>query len=300
MTAAAKPKGLHAKLAEVMAEAERIPKNGTAPAQMGGFKFVQSGDAADFIRKALGTRGVSMLPTAVEVVERREYATKSGALMTEITVRQTWTLTDGESGETATIQSIGSGADTGDKAAPKAMTSAMKYAHLTGFMLSTGDDVEQHDTSDRQAPVPDEETVDLIGIDTLSGIVQKGGSDRYKAEWRETPGGHVIGFAIKRDGDKSFPQVGIMGAIGETLYASGEYPTGAELVGQRVSLKGRFYSVRQKGRTSYVRVIVGQGDGDFLETPTVRIPAQVEAESVPLFDPVESAALDEQEAAASA
>jgi hypothetical protein len=267
-----KSKGLHAKLAEVMVGAERIPKNGTAPPQMGGFKFVQSGDAADHIRKALGERGVSMLPTAVEFVERRDYETKSGAVMTEITVRQTWTLTDGETGETATIQSIGSGADTGDKAAPKAMTSAMKYAHLTGFMLSTGDDVEQHDTSDRQTR-PEGESVDLIGVDTVSGIVKKGGSDRYQSEWRDTPQGHVIGFALKRNGEaKDLPQVGLMGPIAETLYASGDFPTGAELVGQRVTLHGRFYSVRQLGRTTYQRLIVGQSDKDFIETDELRIP----------------------------
>ena len=73
-----KPRGLHAKLAEVMAEVERIPKNGKAPAAMGGFPFVQVGDAADAIRKALAQRGVSMLPTGLEVVGEQEHETKSG------------------------------------------------------------------------------------------------------------------------------------------------------------------------------------------------------------------------------
>lgn len=316
MTTTTKGKGLHAKLAEVMAEAERIPKNGTAPPQMGSFKFVQSGDAADFIRKALGSRGVSMLPSAVEVVERRDYETKSKAIMTEITVRQTWTLTDGDTGETATIQSIGSGADTGDKAAPKAMTSAMKYAHLTGFMLSTGDDAEQHDTSDRQAretPQVGSENVTLIGIDTLTGDVKKGTSDRYLCDWREAPNGWVIGFAMKRAGDgENFPQVGVMGTLADGLRAL--HPDGTSLVGQHLKVKGRFYAVRtvledgKLGR-AYTRVIVGQGADDFIETDDVRIPARPDPEqdavdAVPVapgqesFDLAESARIDAEAARA--
>lgn len=145
------------------------------------------------------------------------------------------------------------------------------------------------------------ETLELIGIDTLSGVVKKGGADRYQCEWRETPdGAHVIGFALKRNGDKDFSQVGLMGHIGEALYlaTSGD---GASLIGQRVNLKGRFYTVRQTGRTSYTRVIVGQGDGDFIATDEWRIPAaddEAPSEPLPLFDPAESARIDAEEAAA--
>jgi len=269
---------LHAKLAEVMAEAERIPKNGTAPPQMGSFKFVQSGDAADFIRKALGSRGVSMLPTAVEVVERRDYETKSKAIMTEITVRQTWTLTDGETGETATIQSIGSGADTGDKAAPKAMTSAMKYAHLTGFMLSTGDDVEQHDTSDRQATETTQvgnETLELLGRIQKSGVAMAGGAAGYKGEWRETPDGHAIGFRLQLP-DRDIPQVLIVGSIAEALYVG--QPV---VVGEQVTVKGHLFNVKQPNRKAYYRLIVGERPEDFIETADLRVP--------PLSDPEQEA-----------
>ena len=92
-------RSLHRKLAQVMYEAERIPKNGTAPPAMGGFKFVQVGDAADVIRKALAEHNVSMLPTSVELIGETEHATSSGKMMTTITVRTTWTLSDGDSGE---------------------------------------------------------------------------------------------------------------------------------------------------------------------------------------------------------
>jgi hypothetical protein len=310
MTTAEK-RSLHAKLAEVMAEAERIPKNGTYTGQ-GGFKYVLVGDAADAIRGQLASRKVSMLPSAVEVVSEREHETRSGGTMTTLTVRTTWTLVDGETGETAVIQSIGTGADAGDKASPKAQTNAMKYALLMGFLLSTGDDPEQSDSSDRQAHQA-EETLELIGVDTLSGVIRKGGAERYLCEWRETPTGPVIGFALKRSGDKDFPQVGLMGDIAAALYATGDFPTGAELIGQKVSLKGRFYAVRRPGKTTYTRVIVGQSDKDYIETADWRIPSKEpevvsplrEEEPIPvaegqepLFDAAESAHLDAEEATA--
>lgn len=293
MTAAkTEPKGLHAKLAEVMADAGRIPKNGTAPKEMGGFAFVQVGDAADSIRSALGSRGVSMLPTAVDVVGEAEHETKSGAMMTTLRLRTTWTLTDGETGQTATIQSIGEGADRGDKAAPKAQTNSMKYALLMGFLLSTGDDPEQQDSSDRQR-IAGQETAELVGMKVVTGVIQVGDAERYRAEWRNGPDERpVIGFRLKRPGDRDIPQVGVMGALAEGLAA---YYGEESIVGKTVTMRGREYAVRQQGRTGYVRIIAGLGTDDYIETPDIRIPAEppsepppqaapVEAESLPAFD----------------
>lgn len=304
MTAAkTEPKGLHAKLAEVMAEAGRIPKNGTYSGQ-GSFKYVLVGDAADAIRKALGERGVSMLPTAVDVVSEAEHETRSGGTMTTITIRTTWTLTDGETGQTAVIQSIGTGADAGDKASPKAQTNAMKYAVLMGFLLSTGDDPEQSDSSDRLRPAnAANERPELLGNIAKSGKVAKGTAEGYKLEWREGPDGHAIGFRVDIEGqdERSIPQVLVKGTIGEALYlATGGDPKA--LLGKRISFKGKLYGIHQPPpRQTYFRLIIGEyPDSDFIETPDVRIPAldvapapttatetpeeQPEAASVPLFE----------------
>jgi hypothetical protein len=140
-------KGLHTKLAEVMGAVGRIPKNGTAPAAMGAYKFVQVGDAADAIRKLLAERGISMLPESIEEIGIQTGGGTRGNTTTQ-TVRTTWRLTDGETGESATIQSMGTGQDNGDKYSPKAQTNAMKYALLMGFLLSTGDDPEAADLSE--------------------------------------------------------------------------------------------------------------------------------------------------------
>lgn len=305
MTTAIKGKGLHAKLAEVMAEVERIPKNGTAPAQMGGFKFVQVGDAADAIRAALGSRGVSMLPSAVEVISESEHPTKSGGTMTTQTIRTTWTLVDGESGDTAVIQSLGTGADTGDKFSPKAQSNAMKYALLMGFMLSTGDDPEQHDTSDRQARQTTQsgaETLEMLGRIQKTGKVEKGGASAYQGEWREGPGGHVIGFKLKLAGeDRDIPQVLVNGPIGEALFIG--HPS---ILGEQVTVKGHLYNVKQPGRTAYYRLVVGERPEDWIETSDLRIPPLPDPEQDAVnavapgqesFDLAESARIDAEAAA---
>lgn len=293
---------LHKKLAQVMWEAERIPKNGQAPAAMGGFRFVQVGDAADAIRKALAEKSVSMIPTAIELIDTSDHPTSNGKMMTTMTVRTTWTLTDGDSGESIVIQSIGSGADMGDKAAPKAQSSAMKYALLMGFLLSTGDDPEQTDSSDRQsAPQrpppprlparvdtnaidpppptgePYKEEEELIGRKRARGIIRKGSNDDYKLDAKITPDGHTIGFRLDMGkDDKAIPQCRVAGPLGEVLYkATGEHPE--VLIGVPAVVAGILYYVKDNRDNSWYRLHV-----DTIETKIngldVILPANTEPE----------------------
>lgn len=244
MTTAVLTRTLHSKLAEVMAEAERIPKNGKAPPAMGGYQFVQVGDAADAIRKALATRKVSMIPSAVEVLSESEHETSRGGTMTTQTVRTTWTLTDGESGETATIQSLGTGADAGDKFSPKAQTNAMKYALLMGFLLSTGDDPELGKDADDRKPrrerflsdrepvaeptKPDKATTAFDAGLVGTASVGKGAAD---FELRQTPTGHALVFRLVEG--RTGIKVVAKDALAELI---AEYRAGIE--GQRVTCWG--------------------------------------------------------------
>lgn len=272
---------LHRKLAQVMYEAERIPKNGTAPAAMGGFKFVQVGDAADMIRKALAEHNVSMIPSAVEVIGETEHPTSSGKLMTTLTVRTTWTLTDGESGETAVIQSLGSGADMGDKAAPKAQSNAMKYALLMGFLLSTGDDPEMSDSSDRQAraePKPERadpsgETIRSLGPIERAGAIAKGAGRHSDLEWRQTPDGYHIGFLLEVGDGKAKPQVTVEGPLAVSLYAA---TAGAPLLGLPVTVKGELLEIAAPQRRKLYRIVASA-----IATPEFTIPS-TEAATEPL------------------
>ena len=135
---------LAAKIAKVMEAVGYVPKTGTNSAQ--GYKFVQASVVADKVREQLAALKVSMTPTQIDVIS--EGLTPSGK-QALLTLRFTWTLTDGETGETISFQSIGTGADSGDKAAYKAATGALKYALLLGFLVPTGDDPEGDANTDR-------------------------------------------------------------------------------------------------------------------------------------------------------
>lgn len=128
---------LAAKLSKVMAKVGYVQKGGTNSAQ--GYKYVMASDVADKVRTALGELNVIMIPAAVDVVS--EGLTPKGT-QAIVTARYTWRFIDGDTGETLDIQTLGSGADSGDKHVYKSSTGALKYALLTAFLIPTGDDPE--------------------------------------------------------------------------------------------------------------------------------------------------------------
>jgi len=128
---------LHRKLAEVMAAVGYIPKRGVNREY--NYTFVSASDVADKVRDELAKRHVTFLPIGVEMVESDKTLSGRQLLMT---LRYTWQITDGETGESITVQSIGTGTDNLDKSPYKATTGAMKYALLTTFQIPTGDDPE--------------------------------------------------------------------------------------------------------------------------------------------------------------
>jgi hypothetical protein len=258
-------RSLHRKLAQVMFEVGRIPKNGTAPAAMGGFKFVQVGDAADVIRKALAEQKVSMIPTAIELISESESETQSKKLMTTVTVRTTWTLTDADTDESIVIQSMGSGADMGDKAIPKAQSNAMKYALLMGFLLSTGDDPELTDSSDRQRRshadreprgMTRDEAQSLADATepVLDGTYSGTGEIRFNPKppadgnMRDTPDGPFLAFqffAAPETGEKEgrkIPQVFVHGPLAADLLDA----AGDQLKGLVCAVEGDLFRVPWK------------------------------------------------------
>ena len=116
---------LAAKLSQVMGKLGYVQKGGTNSAQ--GYKYVLASDVADKVRAALGELNVIMVPAAVDVIS--EGVTPKGT-QTIVTARYTWRFIDGDSGETLDIQTLGSGADSGDKHVYKSST-----ADVVTFML---------------------------------------------------------------------------------------------------------------------------------------------------------------------
>ena len=134
---------LHKKLAEVLTAVGYIEKAGTNQSQ--GYKYVMAAQVADKVRDEFAKRNLTMLPSNIEVVESGLTPSQKQVLST---LRVTWTITDADSGATISFQSVGSGSDSTDKAVYKAMTGALKYALLLGFLIPTGDDPE-HEGNDK-------------------------------------------------------------------------------------------------------------------------------------------------------
>lgn len=114
-----------------------IEKGGTNDAQK--YKFVQESDVVAKLKPALAEAGVIVVPTH-RLISVVPFTTARGSQQFLTTIESTFSFTDGA--EFINVQTIGQGADTGDKGVYKAMTGAKKYALLQAFLLATGDDPE--------------------------------------------------------------------------------------------------------------------------------------------------------------
>lgn len=137
---------LHAKLVRVRAALNGEIRKGEKRVD-GKYTFVEAKTVGRQFVTALGDEGLTMLP--VEIEEGTESETVSGKQFVR-TVKVTWQITDSESGESINVVSMGQGADSGDKAIPKALTNAMKYAILL-VLQAAGDDPEADQTTEAEA-----------------------------------------------------------------------------------------------------------------------------------------------------
>lgn len=126
---------LFAKMSRAMGRLERLPKRGRNPHF--NYDFVTDGDVADAVRQALAAEGVAFFAEMRQVsqVENKTIA------------HFNYTFADSESGATWACAWSGEAIDKQDKGIAKAATSALKYFLLKNFILSTGDLVEDPDTS---------------------------------------------------------------------------------------------------------------------------------------------------------
>ena len=130
-------KSLGTKLAEIMAEVERVPKNGRN--EHFGYDFATESDVTAAVRKGFSDRNLVFVPSVESVDWHGDRL---------CTVHMTFIILDGDSSETLTFKGAGQGQDPGDKAVPKGITSAVKYALLKLFLIPTGDDPESDPRTD--------------------------------------------------------------------------------------------------------------------------------------------------------
>jgi hypothetical protein len=119
------------------------------------YKFAGERAMIEEIRPAMVKHGIFVYPTSVREVKRETYQTSKGSTMNLVGVVVTYQFAH-SGGTGLTVEVYGEGADVGDKAAPKAMTGAFKYALRQAFCIETGDDPDNHasDEQERRSDVP--------------------------------------------------------------------------------------------------------------------------------------------------
>jgi hypothetical protein len=121
---------LAAKLAEVMAAVDRVPKNGHNTHF--NYDYATEADIAAAVRQELAKRHIMILPSVVSHDRQGDLTTLGMEFL----------IVDGESGESFSRPWLGSGSDKQDKGAYKAMTGGEKTFLLKMFLIPTGDDPE--------------------------------------------------------------------------------------------------------------------------------------------------------------
>jgi hypothetical protein len=122
---------LISKLAEVQASISNVAKDGYN--EFHKYKYAEEAAIVKACRWELATRHIMIVPS-VESVDR------TGTLTT---ITTSYTIYDGESGETITSRWAGTGDDKGDKGLYKANTGSLKTYLCKLLLLPTGDDAEQ-------------------------------------------------------------------------------------------------------------------------------------------------------------
>lgn len=135
------------KMARVMGQINRVPKNGFN--KFFGYAYASESDITDAVRGLLAEQGVFIFSSVRNVTQTSETDAK-GKPYTKTVVWIDFTFADGESGETRTVSWPGEGEDSGDKGIPKALTNATKYFLLKTFLIATGDDPEGDTKTDER------------------------------------------------------------------------------------------------------------------------------------------------------
>lgn len=153
-------KKLASKLLNILDTMGGVPKKGYNKHQ--NYHYMREVDVMEALKEQLIKNKIIML-TSSKFVDIQK---KDGKDKTEFvtTVETTHTFLDTETGETLPITSVGSGYDSSDKGASKAITASFKYAIMKTFMISDeGADIE-NDGQTQQAPVAKPASTGRVGF----------------------------------------------------------------------------------------------------------------------------------------
>jgi hypothetical protein len=109
------------------------------------YRFMQESVLKRKLNEALRELGLVIVRTTVTPVGK--CTGKAAVVKFEMTIADA----DDPTMDHVTLEGIGGGMDSGDKAPMKAVVAAMKYALANGLSIETGDDPEGDDTTDEAA-----------------------------------------------------------------------------------------------------------------------------------------------------
>jgi len=123
---------------------DTMEKSGTAPAVMGGFKFIEWDVVAGKIGTLFAEYGIVLLPSVTDCEVVHVGDTSTGKPIYRATVKLQVELHNADDTQDSyAITWVGTGDDNGDKAVQKAVTSATKYSLLKLFLLGGADDSDR-------------------------------------------------------------------------------------------------------------------------------------------------------------
>lgn len=124
---------IHGQISAIMAEVRAVGKTHKNDGQ-GGFMYRKIDDVVDMLHPIFAKHKVFILPEAIEdKTENRQ--TSRGATLIYRIIKVKITYVSGEDGSSLSSTVVGEGMDSGDKAANKAMTAALKYSLSQTFLL---------------------------------------------------------------------------------------------------------------------------------------------------------------------
>ena len=135
------------KIFNVMSEVGNVEKTGRNTAQ--NYDYAKETDVLDAVRPLLIKNKLLLLKVSEEYKNTAAHPTRSGTGQTLTELCATYRWIDVETGHYLDTQQVSTGIDTGDKGSYKASTGGKKYNLLTNLFISTGDDPEADEKTDR-------------------------------------------------------------------------------------------------------------------------------------------------------
>lgn len=203
---------LHGKIATISGHLSRIPKNGHN--NFHNYDYVLEADLVEWVKYWLAAARILIYPTIrewrVEPVQGKDPRTD---------VLYEFHVVDGKTGESFTTDALGQGSDPRDKGSNKASTSAMKFAYMRLFNISSGEDAERDEKGDERAASGEVAPVTVSAAVANTGNVERGGRQEF------TSGAQIRAISNKSN-QLGLGATGLVGVIKKVIGTDVELPEG--------------------------------------------------------------------------